>query len=200
MTEEQQLKGMKSLSDYNPHNFVENYKNNLKLDWVFNKTYEKIILVVCFLWTVFSITKFIWSLFQWNFILRGQIYEAWGVAFEGYEASQEIVFFVEFITSFYLYISPPNIKMTKTKKCLCCKKELEIIFNRTKFCNSCSIVHQKNHNRIDYLERRIICLEKRITKLKDMWNKRWYKSKCSIVNYAKRYLILIRLKSMLMGN
>lgn len=35
-----------------------------KLDWIFDKTYEKIILAGCFIWSVFSIFKFVIGLIK----------------------------------------------------------------------------------------------------------------------------------------
>jgi len=55
--------GMRSLKESLADNMWENYKQNLSLDWVFDKIYEKVILVACFLWSVYSLIKFLWSIF-----------------------------------------------------------------------------------------------------------------------------------------
>lgn len=36
---------------------------NFKRDWIFDKPIEKIIISVSFMWTIYSIIKFIWGLF-----------------------------------------------------------------------------------------------------------------------------------------
>lgn len=60
-----------NMDDYNKtlglHNLKEGLSKplgkqvieNLKLDWIFNKWYEKLIIAGCFLWSVFSILKFL---------------------------------------------------------------------------------------------------------------------------------------------
>ena len=65
MTEitQQNSLGMRSLKDSMAKGMWENYKQNLSLDWVFDKIYEKVILVACFSWLVYSLIKFLWSIF-----------------------------------------------------------------------------------------------------------------------------------------
>ena len=40
----------------------EQLRGIVKLDWIFNKPYEKIILVAMMLWSLFSIGKFLFGL------------------------------------------------------------------------------------------------------------------------------------------
>jgi len=37
----------------------EHYGNILKLDWIFNKWYEKLLITASFLWGIYSIIKFL---------------------------------------------------------------------------------------------------------------------------------------------
>jgi hypothetical protein len=52
--------GLKSISEYNALGMAEDYRKRIfSMDWVFNKFYEKIILVACFSWAVYSLIKFL---------------------------------------------------------------------------------------------------------------------------------------------
>ena len=53
---------LRSITDHAKPSFIENYKERMGQDWVFDKFHEKAILVVCTAWSVFSLLKFLWSL------------------------------------------------------------------------------------------------------------------------------------------
>ena len=66
MTDPANPLGMKSISDKSISNPVENYvsniKNTFKYDWVFDKWYEKIILLGFSTWAMFCIVRFLLEL------------------------------------------------------------------------------------------------------------------------------------------
>ena len=56
--------GMRSISEANALGVAEDMKKRIfTMDWVFNKWWEKIFLVICSSWTVYSLFKFISGLF-----------------------------------------------------------------------------------------------------------------------------------------
>lgn len=62
MTNNNQALGLKSLTSGNPKKFMEDYIGKLKLNWYFDKWYEKVILVISFFWLLYSIGGFLWKL------------------------------------------------------------------------------------------------------------------------------------------
>jgi len=49
--------GMRSLKDSLAKGMWENYKQNLSLDWIFDKWYEKAFLVAMLCWSCYSIWR-----------------------------------------------------------------------------------------------------------------------------------------------
>jgi len=63
-TENQNPLGMRSIKEVTTLGLAEDYRNRIfSMDWIFNKFYEKLILVVCFSWTVYSFLKYLSGFF-----------------------------------------------------------------------------------------------------------------------------------------
>ena len=50
--------GLRSIKEHNALKFADNYnKKFFQLDWVFDKTYEKLFLVAMLIWSLYSIWR-----------------------------------------------------------------------------------------------------------------------------------------------
>lgn len=62
MASESNPLGMRSLSEAMRKPIGEQFKEILLLDWIFNKGWEKAVIIGCLAWTFYSIVKFVISL------------------------------------------------------------------------------------------------------------------------------------------
>jgi len=50
--------GLSSITQHNAKGLAEDYKNRIfHMDWVFNKSYEKLFLVAMLFWSVYSLWR-----------------------------------------------------------------------------------------------------------------------------------------------
>ena len=52
---------LRSVLNTTPNMIWHDYVNKLKLDWIFDKTYEKAFLVALLLWGIYNVWRVIWG-------------------------------------------------------------------------------------------------------------------------------------------